>query len=188
MGLAVDVLAPASSTANPTAPSAMIASLCSASSRSRKTATAKVAGGAPSTRTGTARTSTRPRHSARSERSSTSARGVCGDFPACHVRLTQAIALFRELDHRHGLASSLMNDASASCDFTGNGLFKSVAPLPEGLKQADAALALAREFVLLDAPGFAVTRGRFRHAPPLRTIGAVDERHGLEQPLPVVRR
>jgi hypothetical protein len=46
----------------------------------------------------------------------------------------------------------------------------------------------ARDFVLLDAPGFAVARGGFRHAPPLRTIGAVDERHGLEQPLPVFRR
>ena len=52
-------------------------------------------------------------------------------------------------------------------------------------KRADAGFG-ARDFVLLHALRFAIARRGLRHPPPLRPIGAVDERDRLQQPLPVL--
>jgi hypothetical protein len=54
-------------------------------------------------------------------------------------------------------------------------------------KRADACFR-ASDFVLPDALCFAISRRGLRHAPPLRAIGAVDERNRLEQALSLLGR
>ena len=54
-------------------------------------------------------------------------------------------------------------------------------------KRADACFG-ARDFVLPHALRFAIARRGLRHAPPLRAIGAVDERNSLQQALPLLGR
>ena len=66
---------------------------------------------------------------------------------------------------------------------------KDIRLVEDGLlsKRPDACFG-ARRLVLPDTPRLAITRRGLGHAPPLRAVGAVDQRHRLKQALTVLGR